>query len=155
MVAARRSLDLGQLRVSVMEAGTGAELLVSSVVREAAAARGDSATRISGRMKAPFKNRFVEHFLPLTGLEGDIADDTTAAGRWWQDSYLLRNRVVHDGYAPSRQEALNCLAAARELMAETGRALQSDPTTKRVGELLVTFEEPPRWRELVRKIRPA
>ena len=155
MVAARRSLDLGQLRVSVMEAGTGAELLVTTVVREAAAARGESPTRISGRVKAPFKNRFIEHFLPLTGLSGDIADKSTAPGRWWQDSYLLRNRVVHEGYAPSREEALNCLAAAREMMAETGKALQADPATKRVGELLVTFAEPPRWRELVRKIRAA
>jgi len=141
MVSARRSLLFGRAAQAALEAGTAAELLITTVIREVGPLRCEDATRLLSIITGPFRSRFEHHLGRLIGLKVDLSDAANPAGAWYADAYLLRNRIVHTGYRPSAEEARRALTATGDLTAAIGRALHVDPVTRGLGNLLVSFED--------------
>jgi hypothetical protein len=59
-----------------------------------------------------------------------------AFGRWWQGGYVLRNKVVHRGYRPTRAEAIAGLDDAMNLIAAIKSGLPADVATKPIDDRL-------------------
>lgn len=141
MVSARRSLLFGRAGQAALEAGTAAELLITTVIREVGPLRGVDPRKLQNVIDGPFRSRFEHHLGPMTGLGGELTDSASPAGAWYSDAYELRNRIVHRGYRPSLDEAGRALRATTDLMKAIGRSLQADSLTRELGEMLVSFEE--------------
>ena len=43
-------------------------------------------------------------FHPRIGGRWDITDESTDLGIWHRDCYTLRNRIIHSGFTPSRDQ---------------------------------------------------
>lgn len=109
---AYRFLHYGELRQAVINAQTGMEGFITTLYRE-----------LLKRQKPPIQNQakrlpfiqLVKQELPrLLGCSLDIADTDSPAGQWYQSSYLLRNKVVHEGYMPVPPEAREAVDNAQK-----------------------------------------
>lgn len=143
LYAAQRSFAKGRLAQAVLEAGTSAELLINAAVREVGPLRGDDATRVRNVLDGPFANRVRDHFARLLDFSRDLEDEADELGQWWSAGYLLRNRVSHDGYAPSADEAWRAIEAAHALVGAVGVRLQRNPVTRRRLYLLPSLRSSP------------
>lgn len=125
---AYRFLHYGELRQAVINAQTGIEGFASALYRllcdQKKSPRGEKAKR------PPFM-RLIKRELPcLLGCSWEIADPGSVVGRWYQNSYQCRNRVVHEGYLPTPPEACEAVDSAYrfrlllvELLKKTSPAL--------------------------------
>jgi hypothetical protein len=68
----------------------------------------------------------------------DLDDEDRPSGRWFRDCYLLRNRVVHEGYRPSSAEAMDATTATRVFAAWIGAGLKDDERTTQIKWILQT-----------------
>jgi hypothetical protein len=113
--AAHRSFFAGRLRHAVLESGTGIELLIYAAVREVAFESGKPLKKVEDILSAGFKNLVIDHFAPHFSFSSDLDNRADSLGRWWQDGYDLRNRVVHEGHQPTKSEVECALLAAAHL----------------------------------------
>jgi hypothetical protein len=126
MVSSRAALARGQNAQCVIDATTGIELLVNTVILEVGP-RKDAArysgSRLANILDAGFKNRLLDHYAKLLGVSPDISAEHDEIGRWWNRCYLLRNRVAHNGYRPSDAEAVDAVVTSEQLNHWTGSRL--------------------------------
>ncbi len=94
------SLNEGRHRTCVLEIGTAVEVLLSTVIRAAGAARGMRPAEYGAILELPFRNRVEQHLPRLVNCTVDLADPANPFGRWWRGGYVLRNLVAHEGYGP-------------------------------------------------------
>lgn len=127
LLGAWSSAQRGRFTHAVAEAGTAVELLISAALRLAAPYHGYSQPKLNNVLDGPFASRARDHFAPIFGYDTDPATSKDALGRWWQDTYLLRNRVVHRGHRPTEPEAAQALEAAEGLHHDLGGRLSRDP----------------------------
>jgi hypothetical protein len=141
MVSARHALLHGRNAQAVLEAGTAIEILASAVIREVATRRGLDQERVQAIREQGLRNRLDPHLGTLVGISIDLNRSNDAVGRWYNGAYRLRNRIVHEGYRPSVNEASDALREARDFVATVGRGLYENSDTREIGELLVAFRE--------------
>jgi hypothetical protein len=116
-------------RAPVLALGTAIEVLFAIAIRQAALAHGETEEAIAAILDYPLRNQ-IEHHLPrYVNCVVSTTDTTNAFGRWWQGGYELRNKVVHDGYRPTRTEIKAALEDAMALADVLSAGLASDPTT--------------------------
>ncbi len=127
LLVAWSSAQRGRFTHAVTEAGTAVELLVSASLRVAAPTRGYPAQKLANILEGPFASRVRDHFAPMFGYDSAPETSTDALGRWWQDTYLLRNRIVHTGHRPTEAEAVAALEAAENLHHDLGERFSNDP----------------------------
>jgi hypothetical protein len=136
MLSARRSLADGLYEQAIVQAQTCIEMIINVIIREVAPLRGKAPQKVKDILTASFRNRVVDHIGKLTGVTVDLKDISTPVGNWWDKTYLMRNRVVHEGYRPTASDANSAVMAARRLQRELGEALNKDPLTAKVGSYL-------------------
>ena len=56
---------------------------------------------------------------------GTITREDTEVGKWYKDTYVLRNRVVHSGYMPIFNETKNAISHAIELKQHVMKLLRT------------------------------
>ena len=118
----------GRFTASVLAAGTGVELLVSTVVREVGQVRGLDEDRITRILGCGLKNILRQPLPGILRTDIDLDDDTSPWGHWWAHGYAPRNAVAHRGHRPSNDEAQAATYAAMRLVAEVGTLIDADPT---------------------------
>lgn len=126
MVATRGALARGQNAQAVIDATRSIELLVNQVILITGPKKDPkryAAQRLPTLMDAPFKSRLLDHYAKLLGATVDLASENEHVGRWWNRCYLLRNRIVHEGYRPADDEAAKAVSAAEELNLWTGAVI--------------------------------
>jgi len=104
---ARAFLEEGNWRMAAIEAQTGFEVLVAYKIRDYYSSAGRSSSQINGILQSGFRNLISAHLPRATGKS--FATGEPNYDQWYHDSYLLRNRVVHEGYSPKPQEAVDAV----------------------------------------------
>lgn len=132
---AQAAILRGQFLQGVVLCGTATEVLIDVVLREALTLEGHS-SRVEGILKAPFTSRVDDHLQAVTHALLDRHDPNNPLGRWWNDAYRLRNRSVHEGYRPTRLEALAARDATFALVDALGSGLRTQDATRNLGERL-------------------
>jgi hypothetical protein len=105
--AARALTYRADLPDAVINLQTAAETLLFDLWRTLLVDEGLPMASIQAALDAepPFKSLFTSKLPELIGGSWTILSKKVAAGRYWSNLYLLRNRIVHGGYEPSRREA--------------------------------------------------
>jgi hypothetical protein len=150
--AQRASRDLldGRPDQAVISATTAIETLTAAVLTELWSHAGDSIARIHRRLEAGFQNLLRDHLRSYLQAAG--ADETPIAD-WLAECYVLRNRVVHEGTAPTQQVAANALGATMRLGITIAEALRSDARTRWLGEAIPLRSQKPTERGHVQLAR--
>jgi hypothetical protein len=138
LLTAWSSAQRGSHTQAVAEAGTAMELLIAGVVRLVAPRRGYSNEKIGNVLSGPFASLCKDHFAVLLGYGPDPLVSEDALGRWWRDTYLLRNRVVHRGHKPTEPETVRALESAEALLHDNGERLSAE---EQLRELLLPVPE--------------
>jgi hypothetical protein len=115
------------------------EVLVSATIREVAPLRGMTSQKAQNILDGSFKSRLEHHLGPLSGLTVDLSSSTNTVGAWYLGGYQSRNDIVHRGRRPEMAEARAAVREVEGVVRDLGRALQADPATQSIGELLVNF----------------
>jgi len=134
--------DRSLFRTSAISTGSAIEVLFSTVIRETGHVRGESPRDYGGILRAPLKSQVKDHLSKYANCDVDLKDKANAFGRWWKGGYELRNRVVHEGYKPTRDESRAALDDAMEVVRALRSGMLSDPVTRPVGEDLQWGEVP-------------
>jgi hypothetical protein len=127
LLGAWSSAQRGRFTHAVAEAGTAVELLISASLRVAAPHHGYSKEKLGSILDGDFAGRVRHHFAPMFGYATDPGRSTDPLGRWWRDSYLLRNRVIHRGHRPEEAEAVQAIEAAEDLHHDLAERVSGDP----------------------------
>ncbi len=128
------SFNESRFRMTAMLTGTAVEVLLTTLIRLAGIARGETPERIESILNSPLRNQVEHHVQRLIGCDVDLDDPVNSFGRWWTGGYRLRNRVLHDGVTPSREEARCALDDALDLVVHLKTGLLSDAVTRDLGE---------------------
>jgi len=81
-------------------------------------------------LKAPFRNQLTELLPKFLDEALDLEDESLPPGRWYNDCYLLRNRVVHEGQKATAGEAYDSKVATGDFVRWIGKSLSPDPHTE-------------------------
>ena len=67
------------------------------------------------------KNEFIKR----VGGDWNIKNKASIIGSWYTKTYLLRNKVAHEGYFPSGAEATEALIAASDFRLEIVKRIET------------------------------
>jgi hypothetical protein len=127
--ASEHHLGSGRHDQSVIAACTATEVFINTLFRALWVSLERDPNKLSGVLKAPFRNQLTE-LLPKFLVESlDLDDKASPPGRWYTDCYLLRNRVVHEGQKASAGEAYESKVATGDFVRWIGKSLSPDPRT--------------------------
>lgn len=121
----------------MLEAGVAFEVFASTVVREVRNLRAYDSESTARVLECGFKNIVGDHLSTAAGIDVDLSDVSTPLGHWWRSAYLLRNRVVHQGYKPTQSEAEAALAATADAIGHVAAGLANSADTRGVSALIV------------------
>jgi hypothetical protein len=121
----------GEYEQSVIALGTATELLTETVVAEALRVEGASDEAIERTLKCGLANLLRRHLRPFLAAQ---EADTTAVANWLDDAYLLRKRVVHEGYVPTNEESKVAYQRTRSLAMAVSQAIRSDDRLSSLAE---------------------
>jgi hypothetical protein len=94
----------------VVSIQTAAESMMYDLLRGILVDLGKMSSEISKRVNADlsFRSVLTREIPPRLGGDWSLTD-SNPVGRYWNSVYLLRNRVVHGGYAPTDAQASSAL----------------------------------------------
>lgn len=121
---------------AVVLCGTATEVAIDVILSEGLALDGASEKDIHRELAQPFAQRVEAHLARITNTKLDRTEPTSPLGLWWRDAYSIRNRVVHDGYRPSYDEAQLVLEATVALVDALSEGLRSQSRTESLGDRL-------------------
>jgi len=137
---AQRDLMDGRPDQAVISATTAVETLAAAVLTQIWRAEGNSHALIESRLDAGFRNLLRHHLAPYMASAG-IADP--GIEDWLAQCYRLRNKIAHEGYAPSQTAAIAAFAETLRLGVAVAEALRSDAHTRELGESIpLRFQTP-------------
>lgn len=115
-VSARRHLRNGSYREAVIDAQTSVETMLSSLFVWSLKHEGKTQAEAEAeREKITFHTMITTAFHPRLGGRWYVDKPDTEVGGFFQDTYRLRNRIVHAGYSPSFDEATRAFDATMQL----------------------------------------
>lgn len=129
-------LGSGRNDQSVMAACTATEVLINTLFRLLWTAKKLDPKKLPGVLSAPFKNQVTHHLPKFLSEKLVLDDDSVPPGRWHQDCYLLRNRIVHEGHKATSGEAYDSKVATGDFARWIGAALEDDPRTADIKSFL-------------------
>jgi hypothetical protein len=138
MQSAEHHLGAGRYEQAVIAAATATEVMVNIFFREMWEALELDAARLAGVLECGFKNQLVDQLPKFLTKPVDLADEDVPPGRWYGDCYLVRNRVVHEGYRPTSAEAWDATVASRAFASWIGRSMKKDQKTIQIALILQT-----------------
>lgn len=138
MFSARRSLRTGGYREAVFYAQSSVETMLTVLLEQLLRLEGKSDVEITNlRERTPFLS-LVKRELPMRlGGRWDYTDPATVIGKWYADTYELRNRVVHGGFRPTYPEAGAAVTSAREFRVFVAERLDKKRAYKSITRWLV------------------
>lgn len=104
----------GDYRGTVLLVATEAEVLLDEMLAHLLWERGDRPEDASPVFDDPFISRVKKHFPPILGGNWDLTC-RDPVGDWSRLIKQLRDRVVHAGYEPTREEASGAYDAVIDL----------------------------------------
>lgn len=117
IVNAKREFRYGNYRQAVINVQTGIEIFLYSLYREFLKQEGFLLTEIISKSeKMRFKSLIKDQISKRIGGNFDVDDSNEIVEKWWQKTYLLRNKVVHEGRYPSFSEVDDALYQAMEFL---------------------------------------
>lgn len=115
-LAARRNFRKGFYRETVILAQISVETLLNTLFVQILVTEGASQIDAEAKVEdTAFKSMVQNQFHPRIGGRWNVEDANTQVGQWWADTYLLRNRVTHGGYKPTKGEVSDALVSAHQL----------------------------------------
>jgi hypothetical protein len=107
LLDARENHFFENFRVAVAEAETAFEVFIDRYLADKYRSRSRSEQEINLLLEnTPFKNLLSDHIRQFVSFDYSTS---TELAEWKNKSYLLRNKVVHDGYAPTAQESKDAI----------------------------------------------
>jgi hypothetical protein len=123
----------GLLEQGVISASLAIEVFAAELLRVFWKQEGEDDATITRKLGAGFQNLLKQHLKPrLT----QIGVDPRMIDYWLEDCYALRNRVAHEGFAPTNEAAVTAYQATKGLGAMIGEALRRDPRFGSIGEAM-------------------
>jgi hypothetical protein len=116
---ASAALNAGDYIGAVLMAAASGEVLLNTVLRGLMIEEGDLAD-IAGLFNDPragFVSRLRSQYASRLGGRWDHEEPGTALGHWEQSARRIRHRVIHTGYPPTMDEAVEALHGAELLEA--------------------------------------
>lgn len=113
---ADREFQGGCYREAVMYAQSSIEIFLSTLLTKILEIEGTAPEAIERMLQeVGFATRLRREYHPRLGGSWDVNNATSPLGHWYANTYQLRNRVVHGGYAPNQLEAKVAVDAASAL----------------------------------------
>ncbi|MFE6745852.1 hypothetical protein ACFVGM_08375 [Kitasatospora purpeofusca] len=105
----------GNYSLAVSLASTASEVFLDGLLSLLLWESGESPAAAASRFEeGKITKRLKSQFPPFLGGSWSL-DGAGPVAAWFRDSFLLRHRVVHGGYRPSRLEAATAVRRVREL----------------------------------------
>lgn len=106
----------GCYREAVIYAQSSVEVFLSTLLTKIMEIEGASPESIESMLQdVGFATRLRREYHPRLGGRWDVNNAASPLGSWYANTYQLRNRVVHGGYAPTQYEAKVAIDAAGAL----------------------------------------
>lgn len=134
-LAASQHLRYGRWAESVIYSQVSVETMLRALIgslidEETADKKEDEEDEPFQSLKALVRGEF-HHRL---GGDWNLDNQNGPVGRWWQQTYMLRNRIAHTGHIPSAEAAKRALEAAEEfrhwLAERVGKKARKYPRTR-------------------------
>ena len=110
---AKREFKLGYYRDAIVHCQTSMEMFLAALYSEIRKIEGADKKTIDLEFEdMSFMRMLKSQFHGKIGGRWSVDSVETESGRWYSVFYLLRNRVVHEGYAPTNEEVRNALEAS-------------------------------------------
>ncbi len=95
---------------AVLNSQIAVEVFIKILLRELLKIEGKSDTEIDTFIsETPFMSMIKRELSNRLGGIWDITKSGTPINNWYNNTYLLRDRVTHAGYTPSSDEVINCI----------------------------------------------
>lgn len=127
--ASEHHLGSGRHDQSVIAACTATEVFINTLFRALWVCLQRDPDKLRGVLMAPFRNQLTELLPKFLDGNLDLDDKSSPPGRWYNDCYLLRNRVVHEGQKATAGEAYDSKVATGDFVRWIGKTLSPDPRT--------------------------
>lgn len=106
MYCAKRYLKQGFYQEAVNYAQISIEVLIRTLFEELLRAEGNSDIEVEEKLESTAFMVIIKKMLPsYLGGSWDVTKDTTEVGKWYNNTYKLRNKAAHRGRIPTFQEA--------------------------------------------------
>ncbi|KRF52549.1 hypothetical protein ASG99_12365 [Bacillus sp. Soil768D1] len=106
----------GDFRQAIIDAQTSVETFLTLLLKELLKAEKIPDKEINHKIELiAFKNMVMHHFQKRIGGDFNIKGNFSPVGKWWKEAYLLRNKIVHEGYFPSSIETENAMDSVVQL----------------------------------------
>lgn len=143
IVNAKRDFRYGNYRQAVVNVQTGIEIFLYSMYREFLKQEGLLLTDIISKFeKMRFKSLITDQISKRIGGNFDIYDSGGIVGKWWEKTYLLRNKVVHEGHHPSYVEGDDAFYHALELLKYIVKLIHTQENKAEYPELIKYINSP-------------
>jgi hypothetical protein len=139
---AEHHLGSGRHDQSVIAACTAIEVFINTLFRVLWACLQRDPAKLEGALTAPFKSQMTGILPKFLDEDLDLIDDSSPAGRWYADCYLLRNRIVHEGRKADAGEAYDSKVATGDFARWIGKALRPDPRTEWIKAISQAQRQP-------------
>jgi hypothetical protein len=137
--AAFRWLRDGWDRDAVVNAQTSVETLAGALTIQLEVAEGKPIEKATVAYTEKATRSFLSAIRNLQHFIGgcwDLSRESTPPGAWHASCYLLRNRIVHAGYAPSHDEARAACRSAEDLRVYVAQLLGNKREYREIYERL-------------------
>ncbi|KSU63676.1 hypothetical protein AS034_05360 [[Bacillus] enclensis] len=132
----KRSLSNGDYTRAVIDSQTSVEIFLTALYKYLLKKEGFSKSEIDKKSnEMRFKSMVIDHFHKRLGGDFNVDDIDSPVGNWWENTYLLRNNVVHEGYLPDFEKTEKCLDAVNTLNNYLTDLFHSEKIKKKYPEL--------------------
>lgn len=115
VLKARRKFREGFYNDAVISIQTNIEILIRIIYREVLICSGVSESDIENKLEdESFMSIVKKQLSKYIGGIWDINREETPIYNWYNNTYKLRNRIVHGGYFPTFKETDIAISAAME-----------------------------------------
>lgn len=112
---AKRYLKQGFYLEAINYAQTSVEVLIRMLFAELLRGEGKSDKEIEEKLEETTFMSMIKKMLPIyLGGSWDVTKDTTKVGKWYKNTYKLRNKAIHRGRIPTFQEVNQAISDAIE-----------------------------------------
>ncbi|MBX0358952.1 hypothetical protein [Halobacillus sp. Nhm2S1] len=112
----QREFKIGDFRNSVITIQTSIESFLSNLYKVFLIDEGiekGEATKKARDIR--FKNLVTHQIEYRIGGDFDLEKSNTVISKWWSNTYLMRNNIVHDGYSPNFTETQSALHSGLDI----------------------------------------
>ncbi|MFB6800464.1 hypothetical protein ACFCVU_04470 [Peribacillus butanolivorans] len=137
MMSARRNIQLGFYKETIINAQTSIETLLRTLYMELLKIEGIPVEEIEKKQKVVgFITMVKKEFSTRIGGSWDVTNTRKEVGNWHENCYELRNRIIHGGYQPDYSETIMGIHSAQKLREYVVERLKRTPKFKVLTDYL-------------------